>query len=100
MSAAFLIFFIASLIGIFVTLMYSMIYYVRVDNPDLGIFGTLRQSRKIMHGRKIDFFVLHFTFIGWAIVSCITCGIGFLWFVQYVQAATAAFYDDAKDQII
>ena len=97
---AFAFFVAAMIIGIIATFMYQLVYYVRIDNPDMTVVQILKTSRKIMHGRKIDFFVLHFTFIGWAIVSCITCGIGFLWFVPYVQAATAAFYDDAKDQII
>lgn len=97
---AFAFFVAAMVIGIIATFMYTLVYYVRIDNPDMTVVQILKTSRKIMHGRKIDFFVLHFTFIGWAIVSCITCGIGFLWFVPYVQAATAAFYDDAKDQII
>lgn len=97
---AFAFFVAAIIIGIIATFMYQLVYYVRIDNPDMSVVQILKTSRQIMHGRKIDFFVLHFTFIGWAIVSCITCGIGFLWFAPYVQAATAAFYDDAKDQII
>ena len=77
-----------------------MIYYVRVDNPELGVIGVLRQSRKVMHGRKIDLLVLTVSFIGWGVICCITCGIGFLWLAPYESACIAAFYDDAKDNII
>lgn len=100
MAGAMLIFAIATLIGIFVTLVYSMIYYVRVDNPDIGVIKALSQSRKIMHGRKFDLAVLTISFFGWSVVCCATCGIGFLWLVPYIKACFAAFYDDAKDNII
>ena len=100
MFAAFVIFAIAALIGIFVTLVYSMIYYVRADDPDIGVIKALTQSRKIMHGRKFDLAVLTISFFGWFIVCCVTCGIGFLWLVPYIKACFATFYDDAKDNII
>ena len=94
-------FFVAGvIIGIIATFMYKLVYYVRIDNPDMSVVQILKTSRKIMHGRKIDYFVLQFTFIGWIIVSCITCGIGFLWLAPYIEASVAAFYDSAKDQII
>ena len=97
---AFAFFVAATVIGIIATFMYKLVYYVRIDNPDMSVVQILKTSRKIMHGRKIDYFVLQFTFIGWALVSCITCGIGFLWLVPYIEASVAAFYDGAKDEII
>lgn len=97
---AFIFFVAAIVIGIIATFMYQLVFYVRVDNPDMGIIQILKTSRKILHGRKIDFFVLQFTFIGWVILSVITFGIGFLWLVPYIEASTAAFYDAAKDNII
>ncbi len=99
-ALALLFFTIAIVLGVIATFMYSMAYYVRFDNPDMGVVQILRTSRKIMHGRKLDLFVLCFSFIGWFLVCYITCGIGFLWLAPYIQANIAAFYDDAKDIII
>ena len=100
LSMAALFFMIAIIIGIIATFMYSLVYYVRVDNPDMGVVQILKTSRKIMHGRKLDLAVLCISFIGWFIVCYVTCGIGFLWLAPYIQANIAAFYDDAKDNII
>lgn len=100
LTLALMFFTLAIIIGVIATFMYAMVYYVRVDNPDMSVVQILKTSRKIMHGRKLDFFVLGISFIGWMIVCYITCGIGFLWLAPYMQACTAAFYDDAKDNII
>ena len=100
LSVAAMFFLIAIIIGIIATFMYSLVYYVRVDNPDMSVVQILKTSRKIMHGRKMDLGVLCVSFIGWFCVCYITCGIGFLWLAPYIQANIAAFYDDAKDNII
>lgn len=99
-SVALLFFVLAVVLGTIAKYMLKMIYYVRVDNPDASVVEILKTSRKIMHGRKIDLFVLSFSFIGWDIVCYITCGIGYLWLIPYMSAAEAAFYDAAKDDII
>ncbi len=99
-AVAALFFTIAITLGTIATFMLALSMYVRVDNPDMGVIQILSTSRKIMHGRKLDLFVLCFSFIGWFCVCYITCGIGFLWLAPYIEANVAAFYDEAKDNII
>lgn len=99
-AVAALFFTIAIILGTIATFMLALAMYVRVDNPDMGVVEILKTSRKIMHGRKLDLFVLCFSFIGWFFVCYITCGIGFLWLAPYIEANVAAFYDEAKDNII
>lgn len=100
MTMAAFFFFVAIVIGVIATFMYSLSIYVRVDNPEMGVVEVLKTARKIMHGRKLDLAVLCISFIGWFFVCYITCGIGFLWLAPYIEANVAAFYDDAKDNII
>ena len=100
LTMAFIFFIVAIVLGVIATYMYRMIYYVRVDNPDDSVVQVLKKSRKVMHGHKIDLFVLGVTFIGWHIVCMVTCGIGYLWLVPYMSAAEAAFYDQAKNDMI
>ena len=45
-----------------------------------------------MSGNRWRLFCLHFSFIGWDILSSLTLGIGNLWLRPYKQAANAAFY--------
>lgn len=51
-------------------------------------------SRRLMDGYKAQFFLLQLSLIGWYILSVITFGIGFLWYIPYRNGVYAAFYDD------
>lgn len=52
-----------------------------------------------MQGHKWELFVLDLSFIGWAILSGLTLGIGFIWLIPYEQATKANFYRNlAGDQ--
>ena len=51
-------------------------------------------SIKMMKGNKWKFFVIELSFIGWAILSALTFGIGFLWLIPYISLTQANFYRD------
>ena len=63
MTMAAFFFFVAIVIGVIATFMYSLSIYVRVDNPEMGVVEILKTARKIMHGRKLDLAVLCISFI-------------------------------------
>ena len=52
----------------------------------------------MMKGHKFDLFYLYLSFIGWFILSILTCGVGFIWLIPYVQMSVAAFYEDLKSE--
>lgn len=54
----------------------------------------VEKSEELMKGHKWAFFWLGLTFIGWAILSCFTLGIGLLWLIPYMQIAQIIFYED------
>ncbi|TAH73808.1 MAG: DUF975 family protein [Anaerolineaceae bacterium] len=78
--------------GIIASYSYSMTAFIMVDNPEYGALEAITASKKMMMGNKWRLFCLHFSFIGWNILSVLTCGIGHLWLVPYIEAANAAFY--------
>ncbi len=84
--------------GIIAAYRYSMAFYIMDDNPSIDIMEAIRQSKSMMQGNKGRLFCLHLSFIGWAILSLFTCGIGFLWLSPYISAATAAFYLEVSGQ--
>ena len=51
----------------------------------------------MMDGHKWQLFCLHFSFIGWILLSILTCGILFLFVAPYMQAANAEFYEKLKN---
>lgn len=54
----------------------------------------------MMRGHKLELFLLHLSFIGWALLCVLTLGIGLFWLVPYVQASQAAFYEDVKEEYL
>ena len=42
--------------------------------------------------------VLQFSFIGWAILSALTLGIGYLWLTPYTQCSIIAFYKNLSNK--
>ena len=78
--------------GIIAFYSYSMTAYIMIDHPEYGAYEAIMASKEMMRGHKWRLFCLHFSFIGWSLLCCFTCGIGFLILTPYVEAANAAFY--------
>ncbi len=86
--------------GVIFSYAYRMVPYLVNDYPNLSPKEILRTSRQMMKGYKWDLFVLDLSFIGWAFLGVITCGIGFLWTTPYQYTAVAHFYEDLKAEKI
>lgn len=86
--------------GIIKSYSYSMTYYILKDNPELKNNAAIEKSMQMMDGHKMDLFLLHLSFIGWAILCLLTMGIGFLFLIPYMYTAQAHFYEDLKKQSI
>ena len=75
---------------------YSQAFFVLSDDPGCGALDAIRRSKAMMDGFKWKYFCLGFRFIGWALLSMLTCGIGLLWLVPYVMTSYAHFHDDVR----
>lgn len=80
--------------GIVKSYSYSMTEFLMKDNPELKYDAAITASSQLMQGHKMQLFLLDLSMIGWAILSCLTLGIGFLFLTPYNQTAHAAFYED------
>ncbi len=85
--------------GIIAAYRYAMAPYIMAQNPDIGVMDAIGQSKELMRGHKGRLFWLDLTFVGWALLSVLTFGIGFLWLNPYMEAARAAFYLERTDQL-
>ena len=85
--------------GIIACLSYSMAFFILVDDPSITARGAISKSKKMMYGHKWKLFCLGLRFFGWAILSVLTAGIGFLWLVPYLNISTVKFYDDIKGSV-
>lgn len=82
--------------GIVMTYAYAMTFFVMADDSEVGPLEAIRRSKTMMRGHKWKLFCLNFRFLGWALLASLTCGIGNLWLLPYMQAATAHFYEDVR----
>lgn len=78
--------------GIIVACGLAMTFYIMVDDQNISGMDALQQSWNMMRGHKWDYFCLNFRFIGWILLSIITCGIGFIFLYPYMVAASQNFY--------
>lgn len=84
--------------GIVKTYSYAMTPYILLDKPELSANEAITDSRMMMRGHKMELFLLDLSFIGWILLSILTCGILFIYVVPYMQAARAEFYRTLKGE--
>ena len=82
--------------GIVASYRYAMTPYILAENPNMGVMDAIDASKELMRGNKFRLFCLHFSFIGWDILSSLTLGIGNLWLRPYKNAANATFYREVS----
>lgn len=79
--------------GIVKAYSYRMVPFIIADNPEMGALDAITKSRDMMRGHKWDAFVLDLSFLGWLILSGITCGILGVFYVNpYIFETNAELY--------
>ena len=71
---------------------YSLANLIAIEKENLTSKECVEKSKELMTGKRAKLFWLQLSFIGWAILSVITLGIGYLWLAPYMQMASIAFY--------
>jgi uncharacterized membrane protein len=84
--------------GIIAAYAYSQTNLIIAEDPNIEALEAIERSKHLMQGHKWEFFCLHVRFIGWSLLAGLTCGIGGLWLIPYMQTAAVFFYEDLKDQ--
>ncbi len=84
--------------GIIKTYAYAMAPYIMQDDPRKDWKACLDESQKMMKGNKWQLFCLEFSFIGWAFLGMLCCGVGVLFVYPYMLTARANFYMALKAQ--
>lgn len=80
--------------GIIKKLAYSISAYILEENPEMSPKEAMELSQRLMKGNKWRYFCLQMSFIGWIVLSIISCGIGILWLNPYMNAATIVFFNE------
>ncbi len=84
--------------GIVAAYSYRMVFYLMIDNPEIGVMEALRKSKEIMNGYKAKLFYLDLSFIGWGLLCILTFGVGFLWLYPYILTSQSIFYEELRNE--
>lgn len=82
-----------SILQIWLNYRYRFCFTIMAEYPEIGVIDALRNSAQLMKGNKWKLFCLDFSFLGWILLSILTCGIGVVFLTPYTEIATTAFYD-------
>ena len=80
--------------GIYMSFSYSMIFYVKHDNPEFTWQQCFDESERLMEGNRWRLCKLIYSFYGWYLAGAIAFfGFGVLWVMPYMNVSNAVFYD-------
>lgn len=84
---------------VILTFSYSMVFLLYLDHPEKGVIQLMRESRRLMKGNKGRYFYLEISFIGLGLLSVLTCFIGFLWLMPYMEMTFILFYRNLLNEV-
>lgn len=85
--------------GLIKSLSYAMAPYIMAENEYfMSPSDAIKESMRIMQGHKMELFTIYLSFIGWILLSILTCGLLFIYVEPYMQATIANFYNEIKDK--
>lgn len=87
--------------GIIKSYAYALTPYILREMPDLSVDQSIKLSSRMMDGHKMELFVLHLSFLGWALLGVFTLGIlNIVYVAPYMNTSVAGFYDEVKKDAI
>ena len=85
--------------GIIKSYEYMMVPYIIAENPDIDSKEAFAMSKRMMEGQKWNAFILQLSFIGWGILTIMTCGILGVFYVNpYYYLTEAGLYSALKER--
>ena len=84
--------------GIILALMYSQVFFILADDPDVGAIEAFNKSEKMMRGHKLQLFMLNLEAALYLFAGVFTLFIWWAWLVPRYSVAQAGFYEELKKQ--
>ena len=85
--------------GIIAIFSYSQVYFILADNDRKerpGPLSAIKESKKMMKGKKWKLFCLHLRFLGWGLLVVLTLGLASVYVSPLWFTTLAKFYEDNK----
>ena len=84
--------------GIIIGLMYSQVFFILADDPDIGVIEAFNLSEKMMRNHKWQLFMLNLEAILFFIAGVFTLFIWWVWLIPRYSIAYAGFYEELKKE--
>ena len=84
--------------GIILSLMYSQVFYILADDPDIGAIEAFNKSEKMMRGHKWQLFMLNLEAALYIFAGIFTLFIWWAWLIPRYSVAMAGFYEELKKE--
>lgn len=87
--------------GIMIAFSLVMVGYLLADSKETNpgeARNIIRQSREMMNGYKMDYFIFELSFIGWYFLGVITFGIAYIYVIPYFTFANTLYYQRLKER--
>lgn len=76
--------------GIIAAYRYRLAIYLLLEHPDRRVMDCIRESKRLMDGRKMELFVLDLSFLGWWLLTIIPfTGV---YVIPYMETTYAGYY--------
>lgn len=83
--------------GIIKAISYALTPYILADCKNVRATDALKLSMRMMEGHKWEYFVLGISFIGWMLLTSLTCGLLYVFYVgPYMNNTFAGYYAERK----
>ena len=84
--------------GIILALMYSQVFFILAEDPDVGVIDAFNLSHKMMKNNKMQLFMLNLEALFYFFIGVFTLFIWWIWLIPRYSVAYAGFYDSLKSQ--
>ena len=84
--------------GIILSLMYSQVFFILADDPDVATIEAFNMSEKMMRGNKWQLFMLQLEAALYFIAGVFTLFIWWAWLLPRYSVAIAGFYEELKKE--
>ena len=84
--------------GIILALMYSQVFFILADDPDIGVIEAFNLSEKMMRNNKWQLFMLNLEAFLYFFAGIFTLFIWWVWLLPRYSIAYAGFYEELKKE--
>lgn len=82
--------------GIIAAYRYSQAIFIMVEDPNKGIMQCIHESKEMMAGHKMEYFILELSFFFWMLLGGVTCGLAYIYVYPYMTVTFANYYNQLK----